>query len=91
MSNIPLTKLQKEIMEEFYSTNCTRVIFDKKQRNELWKKTIALSLDLDFEELNKLCPALCHQIKKVIKTKRIFNLLFLASAFMLKLLQICLT
>ena len=37
-SKIPLTKLQKEIMEEFYSTNPTRVIFNKDERNILWKK-----------------------------------------------------
>ena len=30
---IPLTKLQKEIMQEFYSTPATKVIFNKTQRN----------------------------------------------------------
>ena len=32
MSRIPLTKLQKEILNEFYSKKPTKVLFDKKQR-----------------------------------------------------------
>ena len=36
-NNIPLTKLQKEIMEEFYSIPSMKVIFNKKQRDDLWK------------------------------------------------------
>lgn len=64
MSNIPLTRLQKEIMGEFYSVHPTKVIFNKKERNDLWKKATARSEDLDFEKLKNLCPALSHQILK---------------------------
>lgn len=61
---IPLTKLQKEIMKEFYDNNPIKVIFNKTQRNLLWKKATERSQDLDFVELRLNCPALEHQIKK---------------------------
>jgi len=32
---IPLSKLQKEIMKEFYSITPAKVIFDKKERSKL--------------------------------------------------------
>ena len=41
MKNIPLTKLQKEIMEEFYSYSPLKVIYNKKERNRLWNLTTA--------------------------------------------------
>lgn len=64
MNIVPLTKLQKEIMEEFYNISPTKVIFNKTQRNELWKKATSRNADLDFDLLKTKCPALEHQIKK---------------------------
>ena len=64
MSNIPLTKLQKEIMSEFYSIPATKVIFNKAKRNELWKKATSRDESLDFDNLKSVCPALEHQIRK---------------------------
>lgn len=61
---IPLTKLQKEIMEEFYNITPTRVIFDKAKRNAIWKAATSRSKNVDFEELAIKCPALLHQIQK---------------------------
>lgn len=64
MQTRPLTKLQKDIMAEFYSIKPTKVIYNKKQRNSLWHKAIARSADLDLNALMLKCPALAHQIKK---------------------------
>lgn len=61
---IPLTKLQKEIMEEFYSIVPTKVVFDKAKRDDLWKKATKRDSSIDFEYLKNVCPALEHQIKK---------------------------
>lgn len=61
---IELTKLQKEIMEEFYSIQPTKIIFTKKERNKIWKQAKSRDIDIDFSILEKKCPALCHQIKK---------------------------
>ena len=47
---IPLTKLQKEIMQEFYSIAQTKVIFSKTERKKLWEsyhlKYIVIHTDL---------------------------------------------
>lgn len=64
MSTIPLTKQQREIMQEFYSISPTKVIFDKSERNDLWTKATKRVQDLDFIELDRKCPALAHQIKR---------------------------
>lgn len=63
-SKIPLTKLQKEIMTEFYSIPATKVIFNKTERNILWKKATSREKNIDFKNLDKVCPALSHQIIK---------------------------
>lgn len=59
----PLTKQQKEIMQEFYGKGKTKVIFNKTLRSKLWncaKKREAI----DFCKLSKQCPALAHQIER---------------------------
>lgn len=61
---IPLSKLQKEIMAEFYSVKKTKVIFDKKERTNLWKKATSREKLSDFSSIEEICPALAHQIKK---------------------------
>lgn len=65
---IPLTKLQKEILKEFYNITPTKVIFNKNQRNELWNKAKRHSDEIDFDKLNDVCPALSFQIKKSYET-----------------------
>lgn len=60
---IPLTRLQKEIMTEFYGYTPQKVIFNKTERNRLWKIATAKG-DLDIEEIRLKCPALAHQIEK---------------------------
>lgn len=61
---IPLTKLQKEIMQEFYSINPTKVIYNKAERKMLWNLATKRSVNLNLQELKAKCPALEHQIKK---------------------------
>lgn len=60
---IPLTKLQNEIMTEFYNCAPHKVIFNKSQRNSLWS-TATAKKDLDIEAIRVKCPALAHQIEK---------------------------
>lgn len=62
--SIPLTKLQKEIMEEFYSLPKTKVIYNKTERNKLWKISTSRNEEFNSKELEKKCPALLHQILK---------------------------
>lgn len=61
---IPLTKQQNEIMHEFYAVPATKVIFNKAERNELWKKATSRASDFDFDSLKEKCPALEHQIQR---------------------------
>ena len=65
---IPLTKLQKEIMREFYQIAPTKVIYDKKKRNKLWKIAKDKSGNIDFTKLSAECPALQHQISQSYQT-----------------------
>lgn len=62
--SVPLSKLQKEIMEEFYNLVPSKVIYDKAERNKLWKQATAKETIEKFLEVEKLCPALYHQITK---------------------------
>ncbi len=68
MNQVPLTRLQKEIMTEFYSVSKTRVIFNKKEREEIWKKAKSRSNDFDFDKIKRVCPALEHRIRKSYET-----------------------
>lgn len=61
---IPLTKLQKEIMQEFYSITPTKVIYNKAERKKLWDLATKRSVNLNLQELKAKCPALEHQIEK---------------------------
>ncbi len=61
---IPLTNDQAKIMKGFYSIRPTKVIFNKSERNEMWKKATARSADFDFDLLREKCPALEHQIRR---------------------------
>ncbi|MGN0929462.1 MAG: hypothetical protein ACI4N3_02375 [Alphaproteobacteria bacterium] len=66
---IQLTKLQKEIMKEFYSIPVTKVIYNKSERKSIWEKAKSKTLNLkkDITVLEEQCPALAHQIKKSYK------------------------
>lgn len=64
MSKVPLTKLQLEIMSEFYSIRKTKVIYNKSERSNLWKTATKRDNTLDFNKLKSECPALVHQIQK---------------------------
>lgn len=64
MEKIELTREQREIMSEFYAVKPTHVLFNKAERNDLWKKATARSSNLDFDLLKSKCPALEHQIRR---------------------------
>ncbi len=75
--NIPLTKLQKKIMSEFYSFYPTKVIFNKQERARLWKNATSREKNIDLELLQDKCPALTHQIRKsIISGKNIQSAVF---------------
>ena len=61
---IPLTRLQKEIMQEFYNIPKTKVILDKTERDKLWELATKRSKNFNLSELEIKCPALKHQIVK---------------------------
>ena len=86
---IPLTRLQKEIMMEFYGYTPQKVIFNKTERNRLWKIATARG-DLDIEEIRLKCPALAHQIKKAMITDITYNQQFLVNVYMHKHSPTCL-
>lgn len=67
---IPLTKQQNEIMQNFYGRPKQKVIFNKRERNNLWKKATARTSDIDFDLLREKCPALEHQIQKSYRSQR---------------------
>lgn len=47
---ITLTQFQKEIMGEFYNIPATKVVYNKKYRNTLWKRTRAREI-IDMTEI----------------------------------------
>ncbi len=63
MSREPLSKPQAEIMRKFYNHPARSVVFDKGERNELWKQARSRSRYIDFTSLDKTCPALAHRIR----------------------------
>ncbi len=67
---IPLTKLQKEIMAEFYAIGPTKVIYNKNQRKKLWDAATKKDDSLDIVAIAEQCPALAHQIQKSYETNR---------------------
>ncbi|WP_147616079.1 hypothetical protein [Treponema pectinovorum] len=64
---IPLSQLQNNIMQEFYDIEPAKVIFDKIERNHLWKLATKRSPNLDFKDLKMKCPALESQIQRSYK------------------------
>lgn len=63
---IPLAKAQKEIIQEFYNIAPANVIFDKKDRVDLWKKAVQRNIS-EREHIRNVCPALENQIQKSYK------------------------
>lgn len=88
---IPLTRLQKEIMEEFYACDPLKVIYNKRQRVQLWKIAIAKGKIDNFQFLKEQCPALAHQIEKSYESGNNIQSAVLVSVFMRKRLRICLS
>ena len=66
---IALTKPQSEIMAEFYQLSKIKVIYDKKQRQELWNN-VTQGKKVNNDEIKKQCPALFHQIQRSIAEKQ---------------------
>lgn len=61
---IPLTKPQRELMEEFYSIHPTRVLFDNKQRKILWQNSKTRNKIPNSYNLEKVCPSLLNEIEQ---------------------------
>lgn len=64
MNVTPLTNRQKEIMKEFYAVPATKVVYNKRQRDMLWKQATARTNGVNLDELEHKCPALAHQIAR---------------------------
>ncbi len=64
---IPLAKAQREILSEFYQVRYTKVIFDKKSRQEIWSNFISQKTIPDLGLRDK-CPALLAELEKSISS-----------------------
>lgn len=67
-NQIPLTKPQKEIMEEFYNIKPTKVLFNKRQRSILWNLARKRQEIPTSYNLSKICPALECEINQSYNT-----------------------
>jgi hypothetical protein len=63
--NVPLTKSQKEIMDEFYSVKNTKVLLTKLERDVIWRGFKA-SRVIPENKLKQSCPALLAELSKAI-------------------------
>lgn len=61
---LSLEESQKEIMKEFYGIKPTKVIFNKRERKRLWGNATSRSSSFDFSTIDKVCPALSHQVSR---------------------------
>ena len=51
-------------MREFYTLPSQKIIYNKRERNDLWEKATSHSPDIDFIAIKQQCPALEHQIQR---------------------------
>lgn len=66
------TKMQLDIMTEFYNLDKTKTIFNKSKRKEIWSyatKRDNILLESSFS-LQEKCPALYHQVLKSYRTNK---------------------
>lgn len=54
-------------LAEFYALPATKVVYDKRARKSLWKRTKSKEL-VNISEIRTICPALAHQIDKSYKS-----------------------
>lgn len=67
---IPLSKLQREIMHEFYEIKPTKVLFNKRKRTEIWVLATERQQIPAHLELETICPALKSEIDQSYNTGR---------------------
>lgn len=67
-ARIPLTNSQKNILQEFYALPPTRVIYDKKQRDQIWKDFKYHRMQVPGRNLVEECPALHAELQKAIES-----------------------
>ncbi len=62
---IALSFQQKTIMGEFYASAPAKVVYDKKQRNKLWKTLTNGKISaVELAQIENKCPAMHHQIAR---------------------------
>lgn len=68
---ISLENMQRTMMEAFYAEKPRKVVYNKAERDALWRKAkYRYSYhDIDFDSLFKVCPALAFQIQKSFEKK----------------------
>lgn len=64
---IPLSKAQREILSEFYQVSHTKVIFNKKARQDIWSNFITQKTIPELG-LGDKCPALLAELEKSISS-----------------------
>ena len=68
IKKIPLTKKQKEIMSEFYTTPFIKIILSKDERNVIWDN-FKNEQNID-KNLLKICPAVYAEIEKALNNNQ---------------------
>jgi hypothetical protein len=60
----PLTKQQKDIMQEFYSKTLVKSVLSKVEYNKIWKLCKNNQNISNIQEIEKICPAIICEINK---------------------------
>ena len=64
--DIPLTKAQTELLEEFYSIPFSKVVVPKRERDQIWRRFRKNRATEDVIALVDVCPALVHEVQKAV-------------------------
>lgn len=66
-TRIPLAKAQREILAEFYNVPHTKVIFNKKRRQDIWTD-FKTQRAIPAMDLKSKCPALLAELEKSLES-----------------------
>jgi len=64
MHKIPLTKLQCDIMSEFYRLSPTKAIYSKREYVAVWKQIKNGETVTELADIKKRCPAMANEIQR---------------------------
>lgn len=84
--SLELSSSQRKVLKEFYRGPAIKVAFDKKERKKIWNEFKEDRNIKKYVYLEKNAPAIFAELNKSLENKKkMYNLQFLASAYMLNL------